>query len=85
VQSLRQYDKLVRVEACDRILQHLAAGIDVVYTDEAVFRTDGQVNRWNYVMWDFERPDDFFVQTNQGAKSVSTSAGMSEDQLYGPI
>lgn len=84
VQALSEFDKIFRVEACHRLLQLLDTGIDVIYSDEATFRTDGHVNRWNCRIWDYERPADFIVESNQSAKSVTVWAGMSKDQLYGP-
>lgn len=84
VHALSAYDKMVRVEACHRLLEVLTDDKIVVYSDEAVFRLDGLVNRWNYRVWDHQRPDDFIVQQWQGAPHVIIWAAMTRDQLFGP-
>jgi hypothetical protein len=84
VQALSFYDKVVRVEACHRLLELLNTGIEVVYTDEASFRTDGHVNTWNCRMWEYERPDNFVAESSQSAKQLTVWAGMSRDHLFGP-
>jgi hypothetical protein len=84
VQALSEFDKMVRVEACRRLLDVLTEEKLVIYSDEATFRTDGFVNRWNCRIWDYNRPDDFIVESNQGARSVTVWAGMSQQHLFGP-
>jgi hypothetical protein len=83
-QALSEYDKIVRVEACHRLLELLGDGKFVIYSDEATFRTDGCVNRWDCRIWDYERPDGFIAQTSQSAKSVTVFAALSRDHLFGP-
>lgn len=84
VQALTDYDMIVRVDACQRLLQLMSEDKLIVFTDEANFRTDGFVNRWNCRIWDYERPDDFVAETSQGAKQTCVWAGMMKDHLYGP-
>jgi hypothetical protein len=84
VQALSFYDKIVRVEACYRLLELLTTEIDIVYTDEASFRTDGHVNMWNCRMWDYERPDNFVAEASQSAKQLTVWAGMSRHHIFGP-
>jgi hypothetical protein len=84
VQALSFYDKIVRVEACHRLLEILETGIDVVYTDEASFRTDGHVNTWNCRIWEYDRPDSFVAETIQSAKQLTIWGGMSRNHLFGP-
>lgn len=83
VQQLSDYDKLVRVEACRRLLD-VTEDVRVIYTDECTFYTDGHVNSKNCIMWDYERPEGFFAETTQSAKSVTVWAGMTQNFLLGP-
>lgn len=83
-QALSTFDKIVRVEACHQLVELLADGKLVIFSDEATFRTDGYVNRWNCRIWDYERPDDFLAQTSQSAKSVTVFGALSRDHLFGP-
>ena len=48
-QKLSEYDKIVRVDAAQQMLPVIENGNDLlfIYTDEATYRTDGHVNRWN--------------------------------------
>lgn len=84
VQSLSDYDKVVRFEACHRLLDVFKDDRVVIYSDEATFREDGHVNKWNYRVWEYERPDDFYVQQQQGARSVTVWAALSKYHLFGP-
>jgi hypothetical protein len=84
VQKLTEYDKIVRVEACRRLLELDIGGKLVVFSDECTFYTDGHVNRWNCRIWDYVRPDDFCAEKSQSALSVSVWAGMSENHVFGP-
>lgn len=84
VHALTDYDKLVRVDACQRLLQLMNDDNLIVYSDEAIFRTDGFVNRWDCRLWDYFRPDDFVVETSQGSKHTIVWAGMTRDHLFGP-
>ncbi len=74
----------MRVKACHRRLEILETGIDVVYTDEASFRTDGHVNTWNCRIWEYDRPDSFVAETSQSAKQLTVWDGMSRNHLFGP-
>jgi inhibitor of nuclear factor kappa-B kinase subunit alpha len=82
--ALTEYDKMVRVDACQRLLQVITVGQLIVYSDEANFRTDGSVNRWNCRLWDYERPPDFVTDASQSAKQTTVWAGISKDHLFGP-
>lgn len=84
VQSLSEYDKVLRFDACHRLLDVLTDDKVIIYSDEATFRLDGMVNRWNFCVWDYEKPEDFFVQQNQGAPSVTVWAALSKSHLFGP-
>lgn len=84
VQALSDFDKIVRIEACRRLLDIITEEKLTIFTDEAKFRTDGFVNRWNCRCWDYERPDDFVAEQTQSAKAVMVWAGMSKDNLFGP-
>lgn len=84
VHALTDYDKLVRVDACQRLLQLMNDDKLIVYSDEAIFRTDGFVNRWDCRLWDYFRPDDFVVETSQRSKHTIVWAGMTRDDLFGP-
>jgi hypothetical protein len=83
-QALSEYDKIVRIESCNLLLQLLADGKSVIFSDEATFRTDGYVNRWDCRIWDYKRPDDFLAKTSQSAKSVTVFGAISRDHLFGP-
>ena len=50
---------MVRVDSCQRLLDVITDVTLIVFSNEANFRTDGSVNRWNCRLWDYERPDDF--------------------------
>jgi hypothetical protein len=82
--ALTEYDKMVRVDACQRLLQVITDDKLIVYSDEATFRTDGSVNRWNCRLWDYERPPDFVTEASQSAKQTTVWAGVSKDHLFGP-
>ena len=82
--ALTEYDKMVRVDACQRLLQVITDEKLIVYSDEATFRTDGSVNRWNCRLWDYERPPGFVTEANQSAKQTTVWAGVSKNNLYGP-
>ncbi len=84
VQKLSEYDKIVRVEACRRLLQVLTNYKLVVYSDECTFFTDGRVNRWNCRIWDWVRPEDFCAETSQSTATVTVWAGMTQNHLFGP-
>jgi hypothetical protein len=84
VQALSEYDKMVRMEACHRLLHVITDDKNVIYTDEATFYTDGHVNKWNFRIWDFERPEDFYAQQCQGAPHVTVWAALSRECLFGP-
>lgn len=85
VQKLTEFDQIVRVEACHRLLPILDCNNRVlIYSDEASFRTDGHVNRWNCYLWDYWRPDDFFAELDQGAARVTVWAGISAEHIFGP-
>ena len=71
VQQLTEHDKIVRVEACRRLLELDIGGKLVVFSDECTFYTDGHVNRWNCRIWDYVRPDDFCAEESQCALSVT--------------
>lgn len=84
-QKLTEYDKMVRVDASHQLLP-IVDSYDrvIIYSDEASFRTDGHVNRWNCYLWDYSRPDDFFAEEDQGAGRVTIWAGVSHDHIFGP-
>lgn len=84
VQKLSDFDKIVRVEACRRLLDIINIDRLIVYSDECNFYTDGHVNTWNCRIWDYVRPPDFFAEVSQGAKSVTVWAGMTQHHLFGP-
>lgn len=84
VQKLSEFDKIVRVEACRRLLEVIRMDKMIVYSDECTFYTDGHVNRWNCRVWDYSRPDDFFTEATQSALTVTVWAGMTENHLFGP-
>jgi len=39
---------------------------------------------WNCRIWDYERPDDFYAQATQSAKSVTVFGAMARGYLFGP-
>jgi hypothetical protein len=84
VQQLSDYDKLVRVEACKRLLEVVTDDKFIIFTDEATYRLDGHVNRWNCRLWDFDRPDNFLTGASQHATHVNVWAGISKTHLFGP-
>lgn len=84
VQKLTEYDKLVRVLACQQLLPIICNNPIVFYSDEACFRTDGHVNRHNCYLWDYSRPEDFVVEADQGASRTMCWAAMSHEKLFGP-
>jgi len=84
VQALTDYDKLVRVDACQRLLPLFTPEKIFVFTDEALFRTDGMVNRWNCRIWDHQRPDDFYAEQGQSSAHVMVWAAMTADHVFGP-
>lgn len=83
-QKLSEFDKIVRVVACHHLLPILENNPVIIFSDEASFRTDGHVNRWNSYLWDYSRPDDFIVEADQGAKRVTVWAGISTEHIFGP-
>jgi hypothetical protein len=83
-QSLSEYDKIVRIQACHHLLEVLTDEKLIVYSDEASFRLDGHVNRWNYRVWDYERPDEFYMQQKQGSSHVTVWAALTRKHLFGP-
>lgn len=84
VQQLSEYDKLVRFEACHRLQNIITDDKIIVFTDECTFYTDGHINRWDCVQWDYVRPSDFHVESTQGAKAVTVWGGMSQNRVFGP-
>ena len=82
--ALTEYDKMVRVDGCQRLLEVVTDDELIIYSDEANFRTDGTVNRWNCCIWDYSQPDDFVSKTGQYAKHTTVWAGISKDRLFGP-
>ena len=46
--------------------------------------TRHHVNRWNTYLWDYERPEDFIIEADQGASRVMVWAAMSSQKLFGP-
>jgi hypothetical protein len=84
MQTLTEYDKLVRIDACQRLLNVITDDKLIIYSDEATFRLDGHVNLWNCVVWDYERPCDFYVQQQQGAPHVTVWAALTRNHLFGP-
>jgi hypothetical protein len=82
--ALTEYDKMVRVDGCQRLLEVITDDALIVYSDEANFRTDGTVNRWNCRIWDYNRPDDFVSEKSQSGKQTTVWAGISKDRLFGP-
>ena len=83
-QKLSEFDKIVRVEACRRLLDIVTPEKRIVFSDECSFYTDGHVNRWNCRLWDWERPEEFYAETSQSAKHVTVWGGMAQGHLYGP-
>lgn len=84
VQKLTDHDKLVRIDACRRLLDIITNDKVIIYSDECTFYTDGNVNTKNCIMWDYERPEDFLAEKTQSAKSVTVWAGMTQNFLFGP-
>jgi hypothetical protein len=84
VQELSEFDKIVRFEACHRLLDIITDEKEIIFTDECSFYTDGHVNRWNCVQWDYVRPDDFHAECTQSAKVVTVWGGLSRDHVFGP-
>lgn len=84
LQKLSEFDKIVRVEACKRLLEVITSDKVIVWSDECTFYTDGHVNRWNCRIWDYERPESFYVESTQSARSVTVWAGMTEEHVFGP-
>lgn len=82
--ALSDYDRIVRVEACHHLIPLFSPQRKVVFSDEATFRIDGCVNRWNCRIWDHQRPDDFFVEQRQGASSITVWGAMTTEYLFGP-
>jgi hypothetical protein len=83
-QTLSEFDKIVRVEACHHLLPIIETAQEIIYSDEASFRTDGHVNRWNCYLWDYSRPEQFVVEADQGASRVTVWAGISTERIFGP-
>lgn len=84
VQALSDYDKLVRVGACQQLIPLLSPDRVTVFSDEASFRLDGYVNRWNCRIWAHSRPDDLYVEQSQWAPQVTVWAALTTDHLFGP-
>lgn len=84
VQALSDYDRIVRVEACHRLIPLFSPERKVVFSDEATFKIDGCVNRWNCRIWDHQRPDDFIAEQRQGASSITVWGAVTTEHLFGP-
>lgn len=83
-QKLSDHDKFVRIEAGRRLLDVITPEKKIVFSDECTFYTDGHVNRWNCVIWDYERPENFIAERSQSARSLTVWAGISTDNVFGP-
>lgn len=84
VHALSDYDKLVRVGACHQLVPLLSPDRIVVFSDEASFKLDGYVNRWNCRVWDHRRPDELYVEQRQWTPHVNVWAAMTTEHLFGP-
>lgn len=84
VQALSEYDKLVRTDACQRLLPVITEEKEILFSDEATFYLDGHVNLHNYCCWAHESPEEFFVQQRQGAPHVTVWVALSKRQIFGP-
>ena len=84
-QGLSRDDCFLRVESCFRFKEQIPRDMkSVIFSDEATFKTDDQVNSWNCRIWSTTRPDNFIHGQHQNADKVTVWAAMTEDKLFGP-
>ena len=85
VQGLQHSDYNMREESCFRFLDKLPKDTKrIIFSDEATFSTDGNVNTWNCRIWSVQRPTAFCTEKFQNAAKVTIWAAMTEDKLFGP-
>ena len=82
-QAISETDKISRLEFSDHIrsLSPTQLG-NILWTDEAIFRLDGVVNRHNCIVWGTERPHP--VSQSLHANQVSVWMGFSKELKLTP-
>ena len=87
VHELNEDDFDRRVEYCDTFLSLLQNEPDlihrIIWSDEAIFKLNGHINRHNSVYWSTENPNITWEQTMQ-AEGLTVWAGIWSEGVIGP-
>lgn len=87
VQELNEDDFDRRIEYCETFLSLLETEPDlihhIIWSDEALFKLNGHINRHNSVYWAIQNPNLTWEHTMQ-AEGVTVWAGLSSQGVIGP-
>lgn len=84
VQELSELDQVFRCESAILYQQILPKCLNLFFfSDEATFKTDGTVNRWNCRVWGNECPNRYQI-SKQNAGKVTVWAAISSAHVFGP-
>lgn len=87
-QELSEDDYLHRINFCvwaqEKTNENPAFFRDILWTDEATFRSNGEVNRHNMRYWSFENPHWMRVVDNQRYWTLNTWCGIIGNRIIGP-
>lgn len=86
VQQLSEEDMANRVFVCQDLLEQRVVRKPELafFSDEANFYTDGHVNRYNCVIYDYARPDGHIVSRDLSAKKICVWGALSSTKIIGP-
>ncbi len=88
VQKLRLVDQLNRVDACRTFVALTAIDPDfskkIIFSDEAIFHINGQVNRHNSIFWGSERPPDTIQELTRDSPKVVVWCAVHPTGIVGP-
>jgi hypothetical protein len=88
VHGLLEDDPLQRVEFCERFMNMVEDNptlVDrVIWSDEAMFKLNGHINRHNCVYWDSDNPK-IIMEKEVNAPGVMAWAGIWSEGIIGPF
>lgn len=88
IHGLLEDDPYQRLEFCETMLERFEADesfIDrIIWTDEAMFKLNGHINRHNCVYWDSDNPL-VTIEREVNSPGLMVWAGISSKGIFGPL
>lgn len=89
VQELNEDDPNRRIEFCEQMMERISRNPqflrNIVFSDEATFMLNGNVNRHNFRYWSDVNPNWMHEQHTQYPLKLNVWAGIIDDRIIGPF